>query len=340
MRKFWPSLAILPLLGVFLTGCPKPATPPQPMRPSITDSRPANSKPGGFLGQPSKTGNSRPQSTSATADEPMDVLGNPDGATASPSNKEHFLMRRPQFDLSYNDSLHFPNWVAWHLVASDIGDTERGNFVPDPDLPDGFARITTRDYSSSGYDRGHNCPSKDRTASKADNDVAFYMTNITPQQHGMNAGPWEKLETYCRKLAQEGNELYILCGHGFRDKNFNTIGSDKIAVPDFGWKIIVVLPNKTGNDLERVDTDTRVIAVQMPNISTISKQPWDKYITTVAELEQATGLTFFESLHESVARVLKPKQDAGANSFGGSTSGFSRGTRRGSGGSFGAGGRR
>ena len=126
MRKFWPSLATVPLLGVFLTGCPKPATPPQP-RPPVTDSRPANSKPGGFLGQPSKTGNSRPQSTSATADEPMGVLGNPDGATASPSNKEHFLMRRPQFDLSYNNTLHFPNWVAWHLVASfaSIGQRDR-----------------------------------------------------------------------------------------------------------------------------------------------------------------------------------------------------------------------
>ena len=122
------------------------------------------------------------------------LLGNPDKATTSPTNREHFLIKRGQYALSYNDKLHFPNWVAWHLTAGDIGNTERGNFVPDPDLPGGFTRITTRDYTSSGYDRGHNVPSKDRSGSRQDNDIVFFMTNITPQQHGMNAGPWEGLE--------------------------------------------------------------------------------------------------------------------------------------------------
>ncbi|WP_309709835.1 DNA/RNA non-specific endonuclease [Armatimonas sp.] len=322
----------MPLLGLFLAGCPKPAAPPTQPRTTITDSRPVNSQPGGFLGK-----SSRPSvDANAPADDPLTVLGNPDDATESPRNQDHFLMARPQMTLSYNNTLRFPNWVAWHLKASDIGETERSNFVPDPDLPSGFEAITTRDYSNSGYDRGHNCPSKDRTASPEDNQVVFYMTNITPQQHGMNAGPWEGLESYCRTLANSGNELYIMCGHGFRDKDFKTIGSDGIAVPDFGWKIVLVLPEKSGNDLERVTAETRIITIQMPNISTISRQPWDKYLTTVTELEKVTGQTFLKGISSSVAQILKQKRDEGANSFAGGSSGFKKSNRRSSGGSFGS----
>ena len=82
----------------------------------------------------------------------------------------------------------------------------------------------------------------------------------------------EGLETYCRKLAQEGNELYILCGHGFDNgaQRAKTIGSEGIAVPDFGWKIVLALPEKSGDDLARIDENTRVIAVKMENSRSIS----------------------------------------------------------------------
>lgn len=338
MKRYKLFLPLLGALGVLLAGCPKPAAPPaQPMRPpvTITDSRPANSQPGGFLKTPPRSGGT-PAGKSSAAGDPLAIFGNPDDATESPRNQDHFLMARPQMTLSYNNTLRFPNWVAWHLKASDIGDTERSSFVPDPDLPSGFEVITTRDYSGSGFDRGHNCPSKDRTANAEDNQVVFYMTNITPQYHEMNAGPWEGLESYCRKLAQDGNELYILCGHGFDKGNERgqTIGKDNIAVPDFGWKIVVVVPEKAS-----VDANTRVIAVKMENSKTISGS-WDRFITTAAELEQATGLRFFKGLPADVAQALKQKRDEGASSFNSDDSGFRKSKRRSSGGSFGEGGRR
>jgi endonuclease G len=247
------------------------------------------------------------------------LLGNPDRATKSPANREHYLMTRAEYALSYNDTLHFPNWVSWRLTADDIGDTERGQFQPDPDLPAGFNRITTSDYTRSGYDRGHNCPSKDRSASREQNDIVFYMTNITPQAHGLNAGPWEKLESFCRTLAQEGSELYITCGHGFSSPTHGTIGRDQIAVPDFGWKVVLVVPPGPGNALSRINTSTRVIAVKMPNISTISKQDWQRFVLPPAEIEKDTGLRFFGNLPAAIADPLRQKVDtsrAGAGLIG------------------------
>jgi DNA/RNA endonuclease G (NUC1) len=237
------------------------------------------------------------------------ALGNPDNATAQASNTTHYLMKRSQFALSYNDTLRYPNWVAWHLSKTDIGSVERGQFQPDSSLPSNFKRITPSDYTRSGYDRGHNCPSKDRSSTRSDNDAVFYMTNMTPQAHGMNAGPWEGLESYSRDLVKQGNELFIYCGHGFSAKTHKTIGRAGIAVPDYGWKVVVVVPNGAGDPLRRINATTRVIAVRMPNINTISRKDWREYRTSVDEIEQATGLKFFTALPAATAASLKNRVD-------------------------------
>ena len=237
------------------------------------------------------------------------ATGNPDKATTAPTNREHYLIRRKQFAESYNDTLRFPNWVAWHLSRSDIGSAERGKFQPDTSLPQAFTLVTPTDYSRSGYDRGHNCPSKDRSGSRADNDAVFLMTNMTPQAHGMNAGPWEQLESYSRDLTGAGNELFIVCGHGFSKPKYQTIGRAKIAVPDFGWKIVVVVPPGPGSALSWITGATRVIAVRMPNISTVSNKDWREYRTSVQDIEGVTKLSFFDALPKSVAAALKNRVD-------------------------------
>lgn len=248
------------------------------------------------------------------------LLGNPDNATASGGNKEHYLLQYGQFALSFNDTLHFPNWVAWHLNAGDIGSASRGQFQPDAHLPAGFTVVTPGDYTRTGYDRGHNCPSADRSDTRANNDAVFVMSNMTPQAHGLNAGPWEQLESYCRDLARRGNELYIVCGHGFSAPTHDTIGRVHIAVPDFAWKVVVVVPDQSGNDLNRITAQTRVIAVKMPNINTVSKQAWTRYVVTPAQIEQATGLHLFSALPANVATALRAKLDAEGRSVSARTS--------------------
>ena len=55
------------------------------------------------------------------------VLGNPSDATADFGDKDNFLMIKPQFVLSFNNSKGGANWVAWHLQLSDIGKVGRGS---------------------------------------------------------------------------------------------------------------------------------------------------------------------------------------------------------------------
>ena len=51
-----------------------------------------------------------------------------------------------------------------------------------------------------------------------------------------------------------GNELFLYAGHGFTNgKPDKRVGRAQVAVPDFAWKVAVVLPARSGNDLARVD---------------------------------------------------------------------------------------
>ncbi|MDP2324118.1 MAG: DNA/RNA non-specific endonuclease, partial [Gammaproteobacteria bacterium] len=119
------------------------------------------------------------------------VLGNPSNSTADPANNISYLIQRDQFALDYNDQRGVPNWVSWNLTTDDLGSSGRSPvFFADPDLPPTFYVVQPTDYQGSGYDRGHMCPSGDRTITRADNDVTFYMSNMVPQAPDNNQGVW------------------------------------------------------------------------------------------------------------------------------------------------------
>jgi endonuclease G len=181
----------------------------------------------------------------------------------------------PTYTVGYNRDQGKPIWVSWHLGASDLGSAaQQDDFRADESLPSGWYQVKMSDYSSSGFDRGHNCPSADRTATVADNSATFLMSNMMPQSPNNNQQTWGNLEDYCRTLVRAGNELYIVCGSygwgGTGSAGYQTtIASGRVTVPSNCWKVMVVLP--TGNnDVSRVTNSTRVIAINTPNNNSLN----------------------------------------------------------------------
>jgi DNA/RNA endonuclease G (NUC1) len=234
-------------------------------------------------------------------------LGNPSGATAVATATTNYLIARPQYSLSYNNTTREPNWVSWNLTTADLGSSGRSdNFFQDTTLPAGFYQVLTTDYSGSGFDRGHMCPSGDRTVTVADNEATFFMTNMIPQAPDNNQGVWANFESECRTLAAAGNEVLIITGpSGFSGA---TIASG-VAVAGFTWKIAVVVPAGAGTALSRITTTTRVIAIKIPNIAGVRSNPWQNYITTAAQIQADTGYTFFSELPDNVAAALRARAD-------------------------------
>lgn len=256
----------------------------------------------------------------ATRDDNL-AMGNPSGATTSTSNKNNFLMVKPQYALSYNDSRGAANWVSWHLSSAWKGSAPRSDsFKTDTSLPTGFLRVSTSFYTNTGFDRGHLCPSEDRDASTSDNAATFLMTNVTPQAPDNNRITWVELENYARKLVTQGNELYIVAGG--RDSggqgssgSATTIHSGDVTVPSHMWKVLVVLPVGS-NDVSRVTSSTRVIAVDMPNNQSVDTKNWGAYRVSVDALESLTGFDFFSNVSTSVQSAVESKVDNGPINLG------------------------
>jgi endonuclease G len=249
----------------------------------------------------------------AAPDDPRPNVrfGMPSLARADPAHRVDYLVERPQYVLSYNADRRTPNWVSWRLRKSDIGPAARAAFEPDPWLPKGFVKVTSRTYDGSGFDRGHMCPAKDRSATAEDCAATFFMTNVVPQSPHCNQKGWERLESYCRDLVKRGHELQIVCGpHGIGGVGRNGPrdeigkGSTLVAVPAKLWKMIIVLPSE-GADPRR---NTRVIAVVMPNDQTVDYN-WAAFRTSAHAIEKMTGHTFFRNVPPTVAVALREHVD-------------------------------
>lgn len=216
------------------------------------------------------------------------------------------LSEKPEFALSYNRANGGPNWVSWHLSDADRGRSGRSNtFRPDPDLPLD-SQIRPTDYRGSG----HGCPSGGRTSDAQTNALTFYMSNMLPQAPDLNRQLWRKFEEPCRSQLRSGaNEAYIISG-GTGSKA--RIGRGKINVPLSCWKIAVILPSGE-DDLKRIDTQTRVVAVLMPNEDgpEIAGGKWNDYLTSVDEIEKLTDYDFLANLPKPLQDALEAKVDLG-----------------------------
>lgn len=260
-----------------------------------------------------KTDNATPTAV-AERDDNLS-LGNPSGAVASTSSPTNYLLVKDQYTLSYNRDQGKPNWVSWHLSSAWLGTAPRqDDFRADGDLPSGWYQVKATDYSGSGFDRGHNCPSADRTSSVADNSATFLMSNMMPQAPQNNQQTWANLENYARTLVDAGNELYIICGSygkgGTGSAGYQTtLASGKVTVPARCWKVLVVLPVGK-NDVSRLNATTRVIAVDTPNDNSL-RSNWGSYRTSVDAIETATGYDLLSAMSTSLQNNLEAKTDSG-----------------------------
>jgi endonuclease G len=227
----------------------------------------------------------------------------------STSDPNSFLSVKSGYVVSYNSGRKVPNWVSWELNTSYLGSTPRqDDFRPDDTLPASLPQAQLSDYSGSGYDRGHMCPSADRTLTVTANSQTFFLTNMVPQAANNNQGPWAVMENDLRTLARSGKELFIISGGTFSASS-NTIGSG-VVVPDKTFKVVVVL-DAVGQGPSSVTTNTRVIGVMMPNENNqISRTAdWHSFRVSVDAIEAATGDNFLSDVDPAVQAVVEARVD-------------------------------
>lgn len=223
--------------------------------------------------------------------------GNP--SRANSDNYNNYLMEKPSYALSYNCKAGIPNWVSWQLNRSWLGIVDRADdFRPDAALPEQCYAVRPNDYRGTGYDRGHLTPSGDRTRSREDNSATFIMSNMIPQSPANNREVWRELEEYSRNLVLQGKELYIIAGGAGTAQK---IAESKITVPEYTWKVILIL-DRPGAE---VTEQTRTIAVWIPNSEEVEHTDWRDYIVSVDEVERRTGYNFFATVPRRVQKIIE-----------------------------------
>lgn len=233
------------------------------------------------------------------------LLGKP--VPVGSSHQDEEPLEKNEYTLGFSGRRFQPYWVSWMVNKESIGNAPRANrFHKERELQR-YESALPSDYKKSGFDRGHLCPSADRTATKQANRATFSMANMVPQVKELNRGPWKELEEYCRDLVDNDYKLFIVAGeYGNAERKVN----DKIAVPTRCWKVIVVLPPDL-TSASQVTDDTRVIAVDMPNSPSIKGKDWTDYICSVRQIEEKTKYNLLSNVERSVQDVIEVAEDEG-----------------------------
>ena len=203
------------------------------------------------------------------------------------------ILYRKGYVVSYNKDTRLPNWVAWHLTSSHTtGEHKRPNnaFHEDQDVP--LPRATNFDFKDSGWSRGHLCPAGDNKWDPEAMYESFLLSNVCPQHPTLNSGVWNQIEITCRTWAERYGDIYIVSGPVFYNQEHETIGSNKVVVPEAFFKVVICL-----------NGEPKGIGFICRN--TVGSEKKDLYVNTISQVERITKIKFFPNLQEHIAEKLK-----------------------------------
>jgi|GEM_PF-85716 len=196
------------------------------------------------------------------------------------------------YSLSYNEPNEQANWVAYELTSEEtISVVNRtDNFIIDPLVKTKTAN--DKDYSGSGYDRGHLAPAGDMGYSTTAMTESFYYSNMSPQDPGFNRGIWKRVEELIRTWAIEYKSIYIVTGPVLTS-GLQTIGPNKVSVPKYFYKVI----------LDYTEPGIKGIGFIIANTS--SKESLQTFAVTIDSVEKITGINFFSLLRDDQENTIE-----------------------------------
>jgi endonuclease G len=171
---------------------------------------------------------------------------------------------------------------------------EKMRWEEDPLVKTGSARF--EDFRKFGFDKGHLAPAADMRWSQAAMRESFLLSNASPQRHEFNAGVWEEIENAVRNFAVQHQAVYVVTGPVLR-KGLPTIGPDKVSIPEYFYKAILVL---SGDTCEAIGFVCR---------NEPSDLPIERFAVSIDSVEALTGLDFFNALPDNIENRAERKTD-------------------------------
>lgn len=222
------------------------------------------------------------------------------------------------YSLEWDNAKIANRWTCYQLhQGNSMSTTDRhDDFKSDPEVA---VSSMPADYKSSGFSRGHLCPSADRLCSVEQNKQTFFLTNMQPQYQSHNGGLWGRLEELVRDYATNDNQtnshcdtLYIVKAATITDKvNINNSEvdgieqwkcNDRLIIPKYFYMALLHY-NKATDTYHALGfwTEHKDEKQQVENLSL--------YAISIDELEQRTGIDFFCNLPDAIENDVEAKLD-------------------------------
>ena len=228
---------------------------------------------------------------------------------ASHKATDHQIRQFEHYSLCYRESYEQAEWSAYCLTEEELVKNAKrsDDFRSDPEITTGSA--TPADYKKSGYDRGHLSPAADFAFDQNAMSETFYMSNMSPQKGGLNRGIWKDLEAEVRLWAKNFGRVYVVSGPILEKpaEEYQTIGENQVAVPEFYYKVILAPLYADENDRATPKDAENVIAMAYIFPNEKCEGSLDNYQVTVDEVESRTGLDFFSLLEDKVENEVEGK---------------------------------
>ena len=149
------------------------------------------------------------------------------------------IIDKQVFTICYDYEAKGAKFVSYTLDGTKVNSInikKRSKFYTEKNLPNQY-RSHNKDYTHSGYDRGHLANDASFDYDKKVVAKTYTMANIIPQVPNVNRKTWIKAEELERKVAVGLGMVNVLNGVVY-SSNPPRIGKNKIAVPDGFWKMI------------------------------------------------------------------------------------------------------
>ena len=199
----------------------------------------------------------------------------------------------------YFSAAHYLSyWVAYPLNSSLMGGSgiRDKNFYFDPLLPNSMQADLTFSYRGN-YDRGHQLPARDRSASVASNTQTFYATNMTPQRSQFNQKIWQRLEARVQSWASSINPstdtLYVVTGCTVKGSTQSTTdcAGKKMTIPTAYYKAILRYTRSSGY---------AGCAIWLDHDTDPYRTVEERDMMSIAALEEKLGIDLFVNLPAKV----------------------------------------
>ena len=160
------------------------------------------------------------------------------------------IVSRLGYALGYDPKIRQSRWVAYRLKKEDL--THQFPRNESFKLDDAVSNSPDKyDYSGSDFDRGHMAPADEMEYHFDRMEDSFYMSNMCPQYHHINAGEWLNVEKFVRNAARRFGEVFVVSGPIFAETG-GTFGdipmknekkaiknaNGDIPIPDAFFKVI------------------------------------------------------------------------------------------------------